>query len=395
MTNKSLPSCRDHETTVRHAWVGIPLFDVEIENSFAFLSRDYADLFAVSAATPFQHPVWLDRLYAMLVPQLGAEPLIVVVRARSDGRPVLVLPLVRRRLGGILRLIEFADLRVSDYASPVCEAHTLHSLLADKAAVERIRKVIKPFDLLRIKNVRDDGLLIERLVAAPPRAPMNMSAHAVPLVAPYDAWRSQMISASYRKELDKKSRQLHRKGEVRFGAAADAKAIVATFRGMQEFRRPRFGESGGDLLQNEGYFKFYTEVAIAGRGGFARTYAMSMDDRPIAGVLGLSHAGRLLVILGGFDQAGYKNQSIGALMFQAVAEDAIAKGETELDFTIGDEPYKRLFGAVPMPMWMVSKSGGPLGSFATFAITRLPWAKAMAKKLSSDPVPVAGDHPTG
>ena len=36
------------------------MFDVAIENAFEFLSEDYADLFAHSAATAFQHPVWLD-----------------------------------------------------------------------------------------------------------------------------------------------------------------------------------------------------------------------------------------------------------------------------------------------------------------------------------------------
>lgn len=361
------------------------LFDVGIENSFAFLSQEYADLFAASVATPFQHPVWLARFYAWLVPQLGAEPLIVVVRARGTGALVMVLPMVRRRLGGIMRMIEFADLRVADYATPVCTAATLARILADKAAVQSVRKALKPFDLLRIKNVRDDGLAIERLLGIAERVSMNMSAHAVPLSASYDTWRSQKISASYRKELDKKARQLYRKGEYRFGCSTTPEAIVATFRSMQEFRRPRFEEAGGDLLQNETYFNFYTEVATAGAGGFARTYTMSMDGRPIAGVLGLSHGGRLLVILGGFDQAGYKNQSIGALTFQAVAEDAIANGETELDFTIGDEPYKRLFGAVPMPMWMVSKPGSPLGSAATLAVTRLPWAKTMARRLAGAP----------
>ena len=72
------------------------------------------------------------------------------------------------------------------------------------------------------------------------------------------------------------------------------------------------------------------------------------------------------------------------LTFLAVAEDAIARGDTELDFTIGDEPYKRLLGTKPTQMWMASATGNPAGMLAAFAIARLPRAKAMAKRLLGD-----------
>jgi hypothetical protein len=41
-----------------------------------------------------------------------------------------------------------------------------------------------------------------------------------------------------------------------------------------------------------------------------------------------------------------------------------------LDFTIGDESYKRLFGARPSPMGMISVSGTPLGLIANSVIAR-------------------------
>lgn len=373
------------------------MFDVGIENAFDFLSQDYADLFAHSAATPFQHPVWLDRFYSTLVPRLGARPLIVVIRARRNRQPMMLLPLVRRRRAGVLSTVEFADLRVADYASPVCDQRTWDRVLADPVACDRIRELLKPFDLLRIRNLRQGGLDVERLLGTPPRSAMTMSAHAVPLSAPYDVWRSQSVPASYLKELDKNRRQLARGGEVRFTCAGDPDAIAATLRSIQEFRRCRFAERGNDVLQNEGYFEFYKQVAVAGRDTFGRTYTLAMDGRTIAGVFGLSHRGGLLVILSGFDLAGYKNRSIGALTFLAVAQDAIARGDTELDFTIGDESYKRLFGTKPTPMWMVSATGNPVGLLAAFAIARLTRAKAIAKRLlgdtTPDPLPVAGDQP--
>ena len=149
---------------------------------------------------------------------------------------------------------------------------------------------------------------------------------------------------------------------------------------MREFRRSRFADD--DLLQQSPYFDFYLDIAIEGsRLGFARTHTLLMDGRPIAGVLGLAHKGQFLVILGGFDLAGYKNVSIGSLVFQEVANDCIAKGDKCLDFTIGDEPYKRLFGTQPTSMWAISASGSSLGRAAKLVLKGLPWAKDMAKRL--------------
>jgi CelD/BcsL family acetyltransferase involved in cellulose biosynthesis len=99
-------------------------------------------------------------------------------------------------------------------------------------------------------------------------------------------------------------------------------------------------------------------------------------------VLGLCHKGSFLVIMGGFDIASYKNQSLGALMFEQVAKDCIARGDRVLDFTIGDEPYKKLFGAQPSPMWVVTQTGSAAGAFAAYALVQVPWIKSLAKKLT-------------
>ena len=53
---------------------------------------------------------------------------------------------------------------------------------------------------------------------------MPMSAHAVPLKSDFAEWRNENIAASYRKELDKKSRQLHRKGTITFACVTDARS---------------------------------------------------------------------------------------------------------------------------------------------------------------------------
>jgi CelD/BcsL family acetyltransferase involved in cellulose biosynthesis len=299
---------------------------------------------------------------------------------------------VRRRYG-TLRTIEFADFGVSDYASAVASDAAAQAIAADRAACARIKAALKPYDVLRIQKLREDAFPIERLVGAPERVAMPMSTYAVPLTADFAGWRKEKISASYRKELDKKLRQLNRKGALSFSSVSDPDIIRATLEKMREYRGPRFGD--GDLLQNPAYFDFYFDVASEGRESLARIYSMTLDGSPIAGVMGLAHNGRLLVILGGFDLNNHKNQSIGSLTFEMVAQHCIEMGDTVLDFTIGDEPYKTLFGAEAEPVYQISRSGSVMGSIAGIAVEQLPWLKNAAKRfLHLKPVIPAGEPAT-
>jgi CelD/BcsL family acetyltransferase involved in cellulose biosynthesis len=359
------------------------VFEVMVEPLFNFLSSDYAELFACSRATAFQHPKWLDAVYRRLLPSKGTA---LVVTVRHHGRLAMVLPLVRRRYA-TLRAVEFADFGVSDYAAPIASDADSEAILADQDASARINCMLKPYDVLRIQKLRDLAFPIERLIGAPPRAAMSMSAHAVALGRDYTTWRAEKIPASYRKELDKKSRQLHRKGSIVFSCASDPVAIRATLDKMKEYRGPRFGD--GDLLQKPNYFDFYLDVALQGRGSIARLYSLTLDGTPIAGVFGLSHDRRLLVILGGFDLPNHKNQSIGSLMFEMIAKHCIEMGDTELDFTIGDEPYKSLFGAQATPVYEVSRAGSVMGLIAGNAVKQLPWLKDVAKRVMQAGAPAA------
>lgn len=357
-------------------------FDIAIEEAFDFLSPDYAALFDGSAATAFQHPLWLDSLYARLAAHAGASSLVVVVRRRASGALAMVLPLLRIRRGPI-RTIEFADLRVSDYLAPVCSSEAFAGLLEDEGACAEIRRLVRPFDLLRMTKLPDGRLPVENLLGAPRRVSMETNAYATVLVAPFEQWRSSALDRSYQKELAKKYRQLQKKGALSFFCCDDTASVSEAMEAMKQYRGPRFQAQGdGDLLQRPEYYGFYSDVAVRGLGSFVRLYAMKMDGNVIAAVLGLCHRGSFLVIMSAFDIAGYKSQSLGSLMFEQVARDCIERGDQMLDFTIGDEPYKKLFGAQPSPMWMVTQAGSTAGAISLFALRQAPWLKLAVKRLS-------------
>ena len=371
-------------------------FDVANEPAFDFRSPEYVELFGNSAATAFQHPLWLDGLYARLAPHAGAKQLIVVVRHRATGALAMVLPLLRIRRGPI-RTIEFADLRVSDYLAPVCSPETFTNLLADEPACAAIRQLLRPFDLLRMAKLPDGRLPVEDLLGGPRRTLMDTNAYATVLVTPFAQWRSSTLERSYQKELAKKYRQLERKGTLSFSCCEDSASILEAMAAMKQYRGPRFQAKGdGDLLQRPEYYDFSSSVALDGLGSLVRLYAMKMDGNVIAAVLGLRHRDSFLVILSAFDIEGYKSQSLGLLMFEQVARACIERGDRMLDFTIGDEPYKKLFGGQPSPMWIVTQAGSTAGAVSLFALQQAPWLKLAAKRLSDVRLlPARPSTPTG
>lgn len=357
------------------------MFEVTVEDSFDFQSPEYRELYDKSEATVFQHPHWLSSLYGKLMVSNSATSLIIVVRFQADGRLAMVLPLIRRRYSA-MRVIELADLRVSDYASPVTDTETFNAIVADTASVATIRHLMKPYDLLRISKLTERALPLEKLFSDRNRENMSMNAYATPLEASFPEWRQKRINRSYCKELDVKSRRLHRRGEVRFECVTDRAALITAFEALKKFQDARFANSDGvgNLLQQPAYLDFYKAVATAGLDGSARTYALWLDGQPIATTFGLAGGNAFHVILVGFDLV-FKNLSIGALMFEQIARDCIERGDSLLDFTIGDEGYKLIFGAEPSAMWQISHPGSVLGYTAGLVVERLPAVKKIARRL--------------
>jgi CelD/BcsL family acetyltransferase involved in cellulose biosynthesis len=70
------------------------------------------------SATLFQDSRWLDAWYGAFATADRVEPLIAIVSDAATGEQIALLPLIRRLQKGI-RIVEFADLALTDYNAPV------------------------------------------------------------------------------------------------------------------------------------------------------------------------------------------------------------------------------------------------------------------------------------
>lgn len=354
------------------------LWDFSTAASYDFLSSEYEALFTRSASTVFQSPLWMDRLYKRLATDLKADPLIVLIREQKSGALVAVLPLIIRQRRA-LRIAEFADFGVSDYCAPICDPDYLEALSNDGTIPQQIRRLLK-CDLLIIQKIRSDTLAMFRFLGHSHQSQLPFTAHATTLFAPFTEWREVNISASQRRFLDTKRKWLAKRGTLTTTPASSKQDFQRALDNIRQFREFRFRSTGMfNILENEVFVKFYNEVADGSPP--ARAYIMSINGTPIAAGFALERNGTLHFILSGFDFINYRNASVGLLIIEDIIADCIARGETCMDFTIGNQAYKRGFGTRETRMFSLWLGLSGTGRTVAFFLSRSRFLQKLARRF--------------
>lgn len=354
-------------------------WDVHTAPSFDFLSAEYRDLFANSAATVFQSPLWMDRLYQRLAADQKVDPLIIIIRERESGKLAAVLPFIVRQRRQLL-IAEFADFGVCDYCAPICDSRLLQDICKDGTLARQVRGLLRPCDLLIIQKVRSDALPLFGILGRTRQSRLPFTAHAATLFAPYEAWREASISETQRRFLDTKRKRLAKRGPLITSPVTSKEGIQQAIEDIRRFREYRFNETGiFNLLKTESFAQFYREVSNDPPP--ARAYIMTVSGTPVSAAFTLDRNGTLHFILSGFDFLNYRNASIGLLIIEDIIEDCIARGITTLDFTIGNQAYKKEFGTHEMQMWTVWLGISRIGRAAAFFLSRSSRLRQLARRL--------------
>lgn len=346
--------------------VQVPL-QFETLSSFDFFGEEYAALRAESETCAFQHPIWLDAFYRHLVPNRGAQPFFLTARRRDTGALQMLLPLILRRKYGF-RLLETADLGVSDYVAPVATPAFWSDLEQRPDIRHELRKVLPKFDLLRLRPVREDDCSKFRLLFGADPVPLGFSSHAVVLGEPFDDWRKSTLNASLRKMIDRKTRKFRREHDVKIEELKEPDAIASAIGSLAAMRKGRFE---GDIIQQDFALAFYREVAVRGvADGFTGTWRTRAGDTDVGFVFGLTDRGRYYYLLIGCDYDNFAPYSPGLQMYDAIMRGWQEQGGICFDFTIGDEDFKMKFGTTPTAIFAFFIAGSPVGRIAKSVIER-------------------------
>jgi CelD/BcsL family acetyltransferase involved in cellulose biosynthesis len=306
-------------------------------------------------STLFQDPRWLDAWYAAFAPIGHVEPLIAVIFDAATSEQVALLPLVRRVQNNV-RIVEFADLDLTDYNAPMLTASAPRDGTAAQALwrdlLAALRRLPGGADLIRLRKMPlavDDGPNPLALVRE--ARPSRLNGNVVTTSDDYDAYRYS-LERTVRKELERSWRVFTREPAAAFEIITEpdqARRVLATMEVQQGARMQRLGLNF--ILNDETCAAFYGHLVGDNlRNGYAVLSALTVGEEVVATLLGIRDAKRYIMVRISNAGAKWSNCSPGRLVIERTMAALHHDGVRSFDFSIGNYAYKRRFGVVPLPL---------------------------------------------
>ncbi len=324
----------------------------------ASVKERWQSLTSKGRSTAFQGYEWCELWYRTLGKAHGAVPLILIVTDTRTGQDVMLLPLCCRREGR-LRIVDFADLGVSDYTAPVVATGFAPDRQVMRDIWAQVRDALPPADLLLLARLPERiGEDANPLLLLPGCRRLDMRAHGVRLPESWRAYEAGFLKRHFRADLRRRRRKLESVGKTTFVVADSADDIRQVFQVMLAQRRQRFATLGHDnCLEHEAFRQFYEAFILehGGKGLVALT-ALKVDREIIATNYGLVWNDRYLDLIPTFNDEQWGKYSAGRLIIVETMRWRIdTEARSYYDFTIGDESYKRHFGTVAHDLYALEE----------------------------------------
>jgi CelD/BcsL family acetyltransferase involved in cellulose biosynthesis len=306
-------------------------------------------------ATPFQNWQWLEAWYGAFADVEHVEPLIAVISDAATNERAALLPLIRRLQNGI-RIVEPADLDLTDYNAPMlgpaapCDAKAARAMWKDLRGA--LRRLPGGADLIRLRKmpVETDGRP-NPLALLDGAGPCALNGNIVVTGDDFDAWRFT-LERTVRKELERSWRVFTRDAAAKFQTITDrdeALRVLSTMETQQGNRMQHLGLNF--VLNDETCAAFYRNLVGANVGnGYAVLSALTVGDEVVATLLGIRQGPRYVMVR--ISNAGEKwsNCSPGRLIIERTMAALHKDGVHQFDFSIGNYAYKRRFGVMRIPL---------------------------------------------
>jgi CelD/BcsL family acetyltransferase involved in cellulose biosynthesis len=309
--------------------------------------------------TPFQGPQWIDAWYRAFAGVDHVEPLIAMIFDAATGEQVALLPLIRRLQKGI-RIVEFADLSLTDYNAPILAAAAPRQAIAARALWRDLKAALRRMpgsaDLIRLQKmpVDPDGRP-NPLALLDGAGPCPLNGNIVTTGDDFDAYRHS-LERTVRKELERSWRVFTRDPAAAFKFATDedeALRILSTMEVQQGARMRQLGLNF--ILNDETCAAFYRNLVGGGvDNGYLVVSTLSVGAEVIATLLGIRSGSHYLMVRISNAGGKWSNCSPGRLIIERTMAALHQDGVRKFDFSIVNYTYKRRFGVAHLPLVDVS-----------------------------------------
>lgn len=160
----------------------------------------------------------------------------------------------------------------------------------------------------------------------------------------YDLWINSLRGKT-RGKIRRKLRSLHKKfpEQVKFVTITKPDQVVNFLNNLDElypktWQAKTFGVHSRNTLQETEYYKYLTEK------NWLRSYLLSIDNKPVAFLIGFQYAGTFHHSECGYDPE-FSSAGVGSVLNYLMLENLYDTNKpSELDFGFGENEYKRIIG---------------------------------------------------
>lgn len=315
--------------------------------------RHVASRLSTGHRTAFQHVYWLDAWYEAFH---DVAPLIAVIFDVATGKDIAIVPMISHIRRGI-RIVEFADLGVSDNNAPILALDAaLDAGVPDAindALIDALRALPDRFDLLRLRKMPAQvGGKPNPLVWLGRIGSSSLNGNLVLMGDDYRDYQA----AIKRLQMPRCWRVFSRHAGARFEIAADvgrAHELLDVMDVQQQARMRKLGSPF--VLNDETHARFYREVVRQGVAeGYAMVSALVCDEGVVATALGVKHGATYILLRISHASDAWSSCSPGLLVTERTMAALHAQGIRRFDLSIGNQDYKRRLGAERVPLTDVS-----------------------------------------
>lgn len=303
--------------------------------------------------TAFQHGYWLGAWYEAFH---DLAPLIAVISDVTTGKDIAMVPMISHVRRGI-RIVEFADLGLSDNNAPILALDAALDAAAtnaiSRALVEALRALPDRFDLLRLRKMPAQvGGKPNPLVSLGRIGSCSLNGNLVLTGDDYEDYQASIK----RMQMPRCWRVFSRHAGARFEIATDvprARELLDVMDVQQQARMRQLGSRF--VLNDDAHARFYREVARQGVAeGYAVISALACDEGVVATTLGVRSGATYYLLRISHAGHSWSNCSPGLLVAERTMAALHAEGVRRFDLSIGNQDYKRRFGAERVPLTDVS-----------------------------------------
>ena len=304
---------------------------------------------AASRGTGFQHSHWLNAWYGAFD---TVSPLIAIISDAATRSEVALVPLIRRTQKGI-RIVEFADLGLTDYNAPILGLDAPRDVIGARALCQALlaalRRLPEGVDLIRMRKMQADVDGKPNPLASLGRpGSCSLNGNLIVVGDDFEAYRASIK----RMQLSRSWRVFSRNPGAAFRVMANVEEALPLLDTMDAQQQARMHHLGLEfILNDEVRGKFYRDLVTRGIAeGYVIVSALTRAEEIVATTLGIRQGVNFVFLRISNAGTRWSNCSPSRLIIERTMAVLHKDGVRQFDLSIGNYAFKRRFGAAPFPL---------------------------------------------